>query len=122
MQASLENYPYVQLIITRIFPPTIQVLISNQHFYFNSIPKHLSGVRPDVLEDTVLLGQSVERVISLGSRSDVTGQSVGDVVTGNGSASLVDLGDVDLDGGVVISLDDSVSGRALSGNVKLDLG
>lgn len=84
--------------------------------------QNLSRVRPDVLEDSVLLSESVQRVVSLGSRSDVTGQSVGDVVTGDGSASLVDLGDVDLDRRVVISLDDSVSGRALSGNVKLNLG
>ena len=77
----------------------------------------LAGVGPDVLEQTVLLGKSVEGVVGLASGSDVAAQGVGDVLAWDGSALLVDLGDVDLDRGVVVGLDDSVGGRALSWNV-----
>ena len=67
------------------------------------------------------MGQSVQRVVGFTSRSDVTAKSVGGVGTLDGSAFFVNVGDVDLHGGVVLSLDDSVSGGALSGDVKFDL-
>lgn len=81
----------------------------------------LTGVRPDVLEQTVSLGESVQRVVSLTTGSDVTAKSVGGEVVWNGTALLVDVDDVKLDGSVVLSLDDSVGGRALSWNVQFDL-
>lgn len=81
----------------------------------------LTGVRPDVLQQTVLLSQSVQRVISFTSGSDVTAQGVGGVGTGNGSSLLVDVGNVDLNRGVVLGLDDSVRSRALSWHVQFDL-
>lgn len=81
----------------------------------------LTRVRPDVLQQTVLLGQSVDRVVSLTSGSDVAGQGVGGVRTSNGSALSIDVGDVDLDGSVVLSLDDSVRSRTLSWHVQFDL-
>lgn len=80
----------------------------------------LTGVRPDVLQQAVVLGQSVQRVVSLTSASDVTAQSVGGVGTSNGSSFLIDVGNVDLDRSMVLGLDDSVSGRALSGNVEFN--
>ena len=39
------------------------------------------------------------------------------VLAGDLTAVLVDLGDGDLDGGVVLGLDDAVGGRALPGDV-----
>lgn len=82
---------------------------------------HLTGVRPHVLQQTVLLGQSVQRVITLTSGSDVAGQGVGGVGASDSSALLVNVGDVDLDGGVVLGLDDSVGSRTLSWNVQFNL-
>lgn len=77
----------------------------------------LTGVVPDVLQQTVLLCQSVQGVVSLTSTSDVAAQGVGGVRTGNGSTLRINVRDVDLNRGMVLGLDDSVSGRALSGNV-----
>lgn len=81
----------------------------------------LTGVRPDVLEQTVSLGQSVQRVVSLTTGSNVTGKSVGGEGVWNSTALLVNVDNVELDGSVVLSLDDSVGGRALSWNVQFDL-
>lgn len=41
------------------------------------------------------------------------------VLAGDGAAGLVNLGDRDLDGGVVLGLDDAVGGRALAGDVAI---
>lgn len=41
------------------------------------------------------------------------------VLAGDGTARLVDLGNGDLDGGVVLGLDDAVGGRALAGDVAI---
>ena len=67
------------------------------------------------------MGQTVQRVVGFTSGSDVAGQSVGDELTWDGTALLVNLGDVDLDGSVVLGLDNSVGGRTLSWNVQFDL-
>lgn len=80
----------------------------------------LTRVRPDVLQQTVVLSQSVQRVVRFTSRSEVTAQGVGGVGTGDGSAFFVNIGNVDLDRSMVLSLDDSVSGRTLSRNVKFN--
>ncbi|KAH3662289.1 hypothetical protein OGAPHI_005539 [Ogataea philodendri] len=81
----------------------------------------LTGVRPDVLEQTILLSKSVQGVISLTSSSDVSTQSVGGVRAWDSSSFLVNIGNVDLDRSVVLGFDDSVSGRALSWNVQFNL-
>lgn len=80
----------------------------------------LTGVRPDVLQQTVLLSQSVQRVVSLTSGSDVTAQGVGSNLRGS-STLFVKVGDVDLDRGVVFSLNHSVRSRALSWDVQFHL-
>lgn len=81
----------------------------------------LTGVRPDVLQQTVVLSQTVQGVVTLTSGSDVAGQSVSDVFTWDGTALFVNLSNVDLNRGVVLGLDNSVGGRTLSWNVKFDL-
>lgn len=81
----------------------------------------LTRVRPDVLQQTVLLGQSVDGVVTLTSGSDVTRQGVAGVGTSNGSALVVNVGNVDLDRSVVLGLDDSVGSRTLSWHVQFDL-
>lgn len=95
--------------------PTLNTI---HRLYFNI--HILTGVRPDVLQQTVLLSQSVQRVVSLTSGSDVTRQSVGGNLGGSSSLS-VNVGNVDLDRGVVLGLDDSVRSRALSWDVQFHL-
>lgn len=82
---------------------------------------NLAGVREDVLEDTVSLSKSVQGVVSLTAGADVARKDVSGVVTSNGTAILVNVGNVDLNGSMVLGLDDTVSGRALAGNVKFNL-
>jgi len=81
---------------------------------FKGLP--LTASRPHVLEVTVALRQPVQRVIALAARAHKTAQGVGLVLAGV-AAVLVDLGDGDLDGAVVVGLDDAVGGRALAGDV-----
>jgi len=68
-----------------------------------------------------LLSQSVQRVVSLTSGSNVTGESESGVVSSDGTSFLINVSNVNLNGGVVFSLDNSVGGRALAWNVKFNL-
>lgn len=89
--------------------------------YISARPYSLTGVRPDVLQQTILLSQSVQRVVSFTSGSDITGQSVGGVGTLNSSTVFVNVSNVDLNRSMVLSLDDSVGGRTLSWDVQFHL-
>lgn len=89
-------------------------------FFFFSEKKtkgNLTGVRPDVFQQTIGLGQSVQRVIGFTFGSDVTTQSISDVFTWNGSTFFVNFSNVDLNRSVIFSFDDSVGGRTFSWNV-----
>lgn len=78
---------------------------------------NLSLGGPDALDETVTLGQAVEGVVGLTHGTDEAAEGVDVVLAGDGTAGLVNLGDGDLDGGVVLGLDDAVGGRALAGDV-----
>ena len=83
-----------------------------------SVPTfHLSLAAPDVLDEAVTLGQSVQGIVGLAHGADEAAEGVDVVLAGDGAARLVNLGDGDLDGGVVLGLDDAVGGRALAGDV-----
>lgn len=61
----------------------------------------------------------VQRIVRVSSLPKASVESVGDV--GAGALSLlVDLGDVDLDGCVVLGGDETVGGGALAGDVEVD--
>lgn len=77
--------------------------------------EHLSLLlsAPDALQETITLCQSVEGVVALAHGADETAESV-DLVLAGVSAVLVDLSNGDLDGGVVLGLDDAVGGAALA--------
>lgn len=77
----------------------------------------LTRVRPDIVDQTVLLGQSVDLVVSLTSGSNETGQCVQGVGVWDSSTFFVDISDCNLDRCMVLSLDDSVGSRTLSWNV-----
>lgn len=80
------------------------------------LAQRLPAGAPDVLEETVALGQAVDGVVALTHGADEAAEGVGLVLAGV-AAVLVDLADGDLDGGVVLGLDDAVGGRALAGDV-----
>ena len=77
---------------------------------------------PDVLDDAVPLGEAVHGVVGLAHGADEAAEGVGVVLAGDGAAVLVDFGDVDLDGAVVLGLDDAVGGAALAGDVTVVRG
>lgn len=77
----------------------------------------LSLTAPDVLEETIALGQSVHRIVALAHCADEAAEGVDVVLAGDGAAVLVDLGHGDLDGAVVLGLNDPVGGAALAGDV-----
>ena len=89
---------------------------------------------PDALEEAILLGEAVEAVVRLAHGTDETAHGVGLVLAGVATVLVtaplsihlpklqpvrlyVHLGDADLNGGVVLGLDDAVGGRALPGDV-----
>ena len=77
---------------------------------------NLPARAPDVLEETILLCESVYAVVRLAHGADETAKGVGRVLAGV-SAVLVDLCDGDLDRSVVLGLDDTVGCAALAWDV-----
>jgi hypothetical protein len=93
-------------------PPPVK-----NHIAVDDLP--LAGGGPDVLEETVTLSEAVEGVVALTAGTDEAAESEGLVLAGV-AAVLVNLADGDLDGGVVVGLDDAVGGAALAGHVEID--
>lgn len=79
--------------------------------------RNLSLGRPDVLEEAVTLSESVQSIVALTHGADETGESIDNVLTLDGPAVLIDLGDGDLARTVVLGLDDAARCRALAGDV-----
>lgn len=79
--------------------------------------RNLSLGAPDGLDETITLSQSVQRVVGLTHGTDEAAQGVDVVLSGDGTAVLVNLGDGDLDGAVVLGLDDAVGSAALARDV-----
>lgn len=83
--------------------------------YLNSVSiNHLPRRRPDALEEAVALCEPVDAVVGLAHGADEARESV-DLVLAGVATVLVDLSDADLDGGVVLGLDDA-SGSGLRGD------
>jgi hypothetical protein len=74
------------------------------------LPTHLPGRAPDRLEEAVLLCEPVEGVVGLAHGANETAESV-DLVLAGVAAVLVNLGDAELDRGVVLGPDDASGGR-----------
>jgi hypothetical protein len=94
-------------------------LIPSFPFLKKDLPQHNSLVSarvPDVLEEAVALGEAVHAVVALAHGADEAAEGV-DLVLASVTAVLVNLGDRDLDGAVVLGLDDAVGRAALAGDV-----
>ena len=74
----------------------------------------------NVGKETVLGGKLVESVVRKASGAEETVEDVLSVLASE-VAVLVELGDDDLDSSVVTSLNESVGGRALAGDVEVDV-
>lgn len=96
---------------------------SSEPFPFHFFPfppfrrNRLADGAPHVLEEAVALGEPVERVVALAHRADEPAHGVHLVLALDRAAVLVNLGDRDLDRGVVLGLNDPVGGAALPGDV-----
>ena len=77
----------------------------------------LSDRVPDALEEAIALCQSVQRIVALAHRSHEAAEGVDVVLALDGTAVLVDLGDRNLDRGVVLGLDDAVGSAALARDI-----
>jgi len=82
----------------------------------NTIANLVSARVPDTLEVAVPLGEAVHAVVALAHCAHEAAKRV-DLVLAGVAAVLVDLGDADLDGAVVLGLDDAVGRAALAGDV-----
>ena len=74
------------------------------------LPNHLPGSAPDALEEAVLLCEPVEAVVALAHGADEAAEGV-DLVLAGVAAALVNLANAELDGSVVLGLDDASGGR-----------
>ena len=78
--------------------------------------RNLPASAPDVLEESIALRKAVHAVVALAHGAYEAAEGVGLVLAGV-AAVLVDLGDGELDGGVVLGLDDTVGCAALAWDV-----
>jgi len=96
------------------------------------LPSHLHPLQPlrqhlsrnqnnETLVLTSLLGsQSVDRVVGLSVSPDLSDESDGKSSGLDGNSRSINVSDGDLDGSVVLGVDESSSGGALSGDVKIN--
>lgn len=103
--------------------PFVRVLCTFHSNFFSFsrhyIP-HLSLSAPDILEETVALGQTVHSVVGLAHGADEAAEGIDVVLAGDGTAVLVNLGNGDLDRAVILGLDDAVGSAALAGDVAVN--
>lgn len=76
--------------------------------------------KAELILTTLLLGKTVERVVTLTELADEAGQGEVGGLAGDHATVGIDVSDGDLDGSVVLGLDDAASGGALSGHVKVN--
>ena len=119
----LTQYPCMPLTLPRreikahrIHPHTSHSIVPVLEKRSPTINSLVSARVPDVLEEAVPLGEAVHAVVALAHRAHEAAERV-DLVLAGVAAVLVDLGDADLDGAVVLGLDDAVGRAALAGDV-----
>lgn len=79
----------------------------------------LAASAPHILQQTIPLRQPVQRVIALTHGSHESAESV-NLALACESTILINLANGDLDGCMILGLDNAVGGTALSGDVKVD--
>merc|ERR1712176_39673 len=86
-------------------------LLPNPPYYLNL--RMLNILKITSINNSVILSQSVNSIIRFAHSSQISANGVSDIVAGN-STSFVNVGDVDLNGGVVFDSDESAGGGAFS--------
>jgi len=95
----------------KAFPRTTQLLTISE----NPLP----GRAPDALEEAIFLCKPVQAVVGFAHCAHETAESIA-LVLASVAAVLVNLSDTDLDGGVILGLDDAAGGAALAGDVAVN--
>lgn len=116
--ASTHAQQHPTYLSSQSFPPFPQ---KKKFALLNTIANLVSARVPDTLEVAVPLGEAVHAVVALAHRAHEAAERV-DLVLAGVAAVLVDLGDADLDGAVVLGLDDAVGRAALAGDVPAQKG
>jgi hypothetical protein len=80
----------------------------------------LAASAPDILQQAITLRQSVQGIVALAHSPYEAAQGV-DLALACESAVLVNLSNGDLDGCVVLGLDNAVGGAALAGDVTVKM-
>jgi hypothetical protein len=96
----------------------VQSIDSPTH-YIREMCLSLAASAPDILQQTISLCQSVQGIIGLSHRANETAKSI-DLALTSESTVLIDLSNGDLDGCVILGLDDSVGSAALSWDVAVE--
>lgn len=109
-----HQLPDVTHLTARLFIQATRLAPQTPGKVISCLPLTAGG--PDVADVAVTLAEAVQRVIALTTGTDETAEGVALVLAGVATV-LVNLGDGDLDGGVVVGLDDAVGGAALAGDV-----
>jgi hypothetical protein len=118
MQSTTSPQVRVPIPITLLIPSSISldVVCDIPHTCPPNQLSHLPAAAPDALQEAILLGQSVHRVVALAHGAHEAGEGICLVLAGV-AAVLVNLADGDLYGGVVLGLDDAAGGAAFAGDV-----
>jgi len=80
----------------------------------------LSDGAPDVLDEAVALSKAVQGIVALAHGPNESAEGIDVVLALDGTAVLVDLGDGNLNRGVILGLDDAVRGAALARDVTVN--
>ena len=104
--------------ITRVHHCPCPLITSTSPHSAATLSRRLST--PDTLQEAIALRQSVQTVVALGPAAHEAAESV-DLVLAGVAALLVDFADADLHRGVIFGFDDAVCGRALAGDVAVEI-
>lgn len=101
---------------------TMKLRVKSIHPLLGSVPRcpqlaHLSLRAPDTLEDAVPLRKPVHRVVALAHRPHKAAEGIDVVLALDGPAVLGDFRNGDLDGRMVLGLDDAICSAALARDV-----
>ena len=71
-------------------------------------------------QNSIFLGQSVDAIVRLAHPPDGPANCVSGVVTSHPAGGLINFGEIDLDGGMVLGGNDTITGRAKSTKILLN--
>ena len=85
----------------------VETLVIEKHTDFIHCTLEILG------NDSVFFGQSVDTIIGFAHTTDLPANSIGLVGASHSSRGLINIGDIDLNRGVIFGSDDTIAGRAV---------